>query len=81
MVLELKTNTPCADCGHFFHPYIMEFDHVRGEKVAPVSQMVNQRTWSNQALLDEIAKCDLVCANCHKMRSFKTGKFSGHRPK
>lgn len=77
MVLDIKTNTPCADCGHFFDPRIMEFDHVRGRKVAGVSEMVGQRSWSNQALMDEIAKCDIVCSNCHKLRSFNSGKFSG----
>lgn len=46
----------------------MDFDHVRGEKVADLSTMVNQCT-TVAAIDAEIAKCDLVCANCHRIRT------------
>jgi hypothetical protein len=40
----------------------LEFDHVRGEKVDKISSIIN-RGWD--ALLTEIDKCEVRCANCH----------------
>ncbi len=46
----------------------LDWDHVRGVKVATVSQLVaDRRPWSE--IEDEIAKCELVCANCHRIRT------------
>lgn len=64
---ELK-NKPCLDCKNSFPPECMDFDHVRGEKVANPGNMF---TWSQESILAEIAKCDLVCSNCHRIRTFK----------
>lgn len=61
---------PCMDCGGRFPPAAMDFDHVRGEKVAAVSALVAQAAVLKR-LRDEIAKCDIVCANCHRIRTAK----------
>jgi hypothetical protein len=64
----LKEDKPCADCGGVFHQAAMTWDHRPGTvKRCEVSMMV--RGFSRQAILDEIAKCDLVCANCHAART------------
>lgn len=57
---------PCVDCQKTYHPCQMDFDHVKGEKDYSVSKM----RMANSAILNEIAKCDLVCANCHRLRTF-----------
>ena len=75
---ELKADKPCADCGGVFHYAAMEWDHRPGtEKSAIVSALVAQ-TNSRRRVLEEIAKCDLVCANCHAVRTFErmTGRSS-----
>lgn len=60
---------PCADCGGRFPLCVMQFDHVRGEKFANLSVL---RSRGNvQLILAEIAKCDVVCANCHAIRTCK----------
>ena len=43
---ELKSNTPCVDCGQIYEPYCMDYDHVpgRGEKIKEVSRMVLDHT-------------------------------------
>ena len=57
---------PCEDCGGTFPPECMQFDHVRGEKHYTVASMVAN---SEAKILEEIAKCALVCANCHAIRT------------
>src|ERR1035437_10729198 len=59
---------PCMDCGGSFPPCCMDFDHVRGKKLFEVSSIVVGK-WDK--ILKEIAKCDLVCANCHRLRHKK----------
>jgi len=61
-------NQPCQDCGCSFPACAMDFDHRDPKtKVAKISSMVF--CGSKQLLLDEIAKCDVVCAICHRLRT------------
>lgn len=62
-------NTPCADCRQIYPYYVMQFDHREGEtKVAVISKMVANA--SLQMILDEVKKCDVVCGNCHSIRTW-----------
>lgn len=67
-VYKLKEDTPCTDCNQNYPYYVMQFDHISGVKVHHVSQMI-QRGW--QPLKDEIAKCEIVCSNCHAERTHR----------
>lgn len=58
---------PCSDCGDEFNPWQMQFDHVRGKKIDSVSNLVRHNR--RKAVFLEIAKCELVCANCHADRT------------
>lgn len=64
---ELKSR-PCTDYGLTYPPWIMEFDHVRGTKDFTVSTNLRSRTPA--ALRREAAKCEVVCANCHRNRTY-----------
>ena len=66
MIIYSAKDVPCTDCARRFPPCAMDFDHIKGEKVANVSQMVNRKT---QDLVDEIAKCEVVCSICHRIRT------------
>lgn len=47
----------------------MDFDHRNpADKIKELSKLAN-KNWSERKLLEEIAKCDLVCANCHRDRT------------
>lgn len=61
-----RKNVPCADCSLSFPPECMDFDHVRGEKKFNLGDV---RGMSKAALEAEIEKCDVVCANCHRIRT------------
>ena len=60
---------PCIDCTVSYPHYVMEFDHRPGTiKIMSVSRMVGSAPWKQ--VLEEIAKCDIVCANCHNVRTY-----------
>ena len=61
----------CMDCGGHFHPHAMEFDHVRGEKWKTISLLAGGGRCSLERFEEELAKCDVVCANCHRVRTFE----------
>src|SRR5262245_17487466 len=65
---ELRS-VPCADCGETFPPFVLEFDHRDAvTKLQCVTQMVGRAGFDRIAA--EAAKCDIVCANCHRMRTY-----------
>lgn len=66
LIREAK-DRPCADCGQRFPLIAMDFDHVRGYKVATISSMAN-RNFPLRKIREEIGKCEVVCANCHRIR-------------
>ena len=64
-LIEFFKTPPCSDCGER-DPVVLEFDHV-GEKSFDVGKAVHDRSW--QSIIDEIQKCEVVCANCHRRRT------------
>jgi hypothetical protein len=63
-----KEASPCSDCNKFYPFYIMEYDHLdSSSKKNHVSLLVD---CSSERLQEEIAKCDLVCSNCHSARTY-----------
>ena len=64
--LKLK-QVPCADCKQVFPPYVMDFDHVMGVKSANVSKL--RQGHSMVHFLAEVQKCEVLCSNCHRIRT------------
>lgn len=65
----LKTDRPCTDCGETFHHSAMQFDHIPGRgKIDDLANLKIRGAW--KMILKEIEKCELVCANCHAVRTF-----------
>lgn len=61
---------PCADCGVKYPFYVMDFDHRPGsDKINDVALMTRSN-WSLEKIKKEIEKCEVVCANCHRIRTF-----------
>ena len=66
---------PCADCGRNFPTCCMDFDHVRGEKLKGIGRMM---TFSEVRVLEEVAKCKVVCACCHRVRTHPSRETCGN---
>lgn len=64
-------NVPCMDCGIKYPPYVMDFDHRNPkDKIFNLASAIdNNVSWKNLKI--EIFKCDIVCSNCHRIRTFK----------
>lgn len=72
-IVDEARDVPCMDCGVKHPLWRMQFDHRDGtEKVACVSELISMGTLNR--LLVEIAKCDVVCANCHCDRTHRRKK-------
>lgn len=68
-VLDHLRRSPCVDCGEA-DPVVLEFDHV-GEKRAMVTRLA---VWSSlETLRREIARCEVRCVNCHRLRTLSAG--------
>jgi hypothetical protein len=69
---QYKKARKCMDCGFSGaqFPFVLDFDHLQGH-----TKRFNVGSWRHAALSigaieREIAKCELVCANCHRIRTF-----------
>ena len=80
----LKVQIGCADCGYWINARALEFAHVDaatkyrtslGKAVQPADMMKAGRDgfprYSTVTVLAEVAKCDVLCANCHRTRTFE----------
>ena len=66
-IMQDAKSVPCMDCGQSYPHYVMDFDHRNPtQKIAEVGRMARH---GKRKLLEEIAKCDVVCANCHRERT------------
>lgn len=69
-ITEYKTNKPCADCKKIYPSYVMDFDHLpQFKKEFQISR--KGQYYSKEKLLEEFSKCELVCANCHRERTWR----------
>ncbi len=69
---------PCTDCGKSYPPFVMQWDHRPGEeKIFQVSRG-GSKSWED--VLAEVAKCDLVCANCHAYRTASRNDWTDEFP-
>lgn len=63
-----KESNPCTDCGKFYPYYVMDYDHVDHR-----TKLGNPFSLPDNLMESEIRKCELVCANCHRIRTHNYG--------
>ncbi len=74
-----KLERGCSDCGFNGHPAALEFDHLpQFEKKFAISQLLVRMNIPHEVLMEEIAKCEVVCANCHRVRTFDRAQHGGY---
>lgn len=64
-------SNPCVDCGEV-DPLVLEFDHLR-DKTFTIGTAFRDRNWAD--VVAEMAKCEVVCANCHRRRTARRQGF------
>ncbi len=62
-------DVPCADCGRRFPPCVMQFDH--RDAMTKANEVTRMLMRGRSAILAEVAKCDIVCTNCHRVRTYE----------
>lgn len=70
-VREYLSTRACEDCGED-DILVLELEHCRGEKISEVSNLIS-RGVPVEVVQDEVAKCVVRCANCHRLRT-STGR-------
>jgi hypothetical protein len=75
-ITRAERERPCADCGVTYPYHVMDFDHIGDDKTAGIAAMVQQPV-SEKKLREEIAKCEVVCSNCHRIRTYERRMAAG----
>ncbi len=65
--IQVCKDIPCMDCKKQYPHYVMDFDHVRGEKKFNIGG--SHIKYGIDTIKNEIDKCDVVCSNCHRERT------------
>ena len=77
VVAKIKEDYVCADCKVKYPYYVWEFDHTEDNKEGNISWMI---TFSSmEEILNEVKKCEVVCANCHKKRTYSRKENKTYR--
>ena len=69
----IKTQSGCIDCGYSNHAQALQFDHTGDDKKDSVSNLIRS-DYSWDTIKKEILKCEIVCANCHAVRTKARGQ-------
>ncbi len=76
-LLHKLKSEPCVDCGQKYHPCQMDFIRINESNKAPVSRLLLR---SKETILKDISECDLLCANCGRMRVWEKQRMARSGP-
>ena len=71
---QIKLELGCARCGYNEHPAALHFDHRNPEEKSFTVSQDPKRKWED--IEAEIAKCDVLCANCHSVRTYEQNHYT-----
>lgn len=71
-ILKEHKNKPCADCLELYPSYVMDLDHIDDNKVKDIYDFITNM--DKEGLIKEINKCEVVCSNCHRIRTNSRGQ-------
>lgn len=77
--LEYLKQHPCVDCGEA-NPIVLDFDHKDPQdKAFNVCQALVYKSYTGWHMIEqEIEKCDIRCANCHRIKTAKQFGYWKH---
>ena len=79
VVDKIKIDSGCCECGYNKHPSALDFDHIDpSKKLFDISKKIVFSKLS--ALMEEIKKCRVLCANCHRIHSYESGHSENKTP-
>lgn len=73
---EIKVQKGCSVCGYNEHPAALDFNHVYGAKLFGIGQ---DPKMAKHKILAEIDKCEILCANCHRIHTYKNKHWHSKR--
>jgi 5-methylcytosine-specific restriction endonuclease McrA len=74
LILQYLIEHPCIKCGES-DPIVLDFDHLR-DKTKSISRYISGHTgWKR--ISKEIEKCQVLCANCHRRKTYHEKKCWG----
>lgn len=73
IVIKYLRENPCVDCGES-DIVVLDFDHVRGIKELSIAMLLCRHA-KEEKLREEISKCEVRCANCHRRATAQRGNF------
>ncbi len=77
--LEYLASKGCAECGER-DPRVLEFDHLdpRRKKHDVSRILADGYSWGSEKLREEIRKCRVICANCHRLHTITQQEYYAH---
>lgn len=76
IVADVKLMVGCVDCGYDKEACALDFDHTEDNKTGNVGHLVSAGSWAR--IWEEVMKCDVVCANCHRIRTYRRNNEHRH---
>ncbi len=78
-IIDKAKRAPCTDCLNTYTPVAMDFDHLPQHRKSFTISQYRELVPSVAVLEAEIAKCDVVCANCHRQRTQERNRERAER--
>ena len=76
LINKIKLNRGCFICGYNTHAAALDFNHISGSKSFSISQDTKK---AMPKLLAEIDKCEVLCANCHRIHTYENRHWQVNR--
>ena len=71
MLADIKTASGCTKCGYKGHHAALDFNHLDPSTKSFNVANAQSLGKGKQQILDEVAKCEILCANCHRIYTYE----------
>ena len=68
--IDSRKRIPCADCNGVFPEVCMDFHHINPNEKDQHYNNGQLKCWSMKRIVEELDKCVVLCANCHRIRHY-----------